>query len=205
MPAVSANHEHFRFPRIHRRPVQLLTIAVSNSYFINPTGPAVVWSPAVPGRISNCVARGNAEAAQAYFSSCNVSTTTAESEALHVLPNTFPLDGMGGEPGHVQLAEPQDDLLSGVVALSINSGETKLIAQGANEGSQADMMHLHLHMPPETFAISFALREVSLNYSKSTIHYASLTWFSCLILIADCECVSCMGDSRMACGSHTSS
>lgn len=139
--------------------MQSLVLHVSDSFFINPLGPGVVWTPAVPGRLQDCEARGEAMSTSAYFATC---VRKAEKHGFEVesistnIPDT-------GRPDPASL-------LASVVAVPVDDIPIDVGSGGST--SKAAMAHLHVHVPPEAIDIAVILKEVC-------GETCSLLWCSC--------------------------
>jgi hypothetical protein len=139
----------------HPGALQHLTLAVSGSYFINPTGAAVVWSPAVPGTLTRCTVRENASTSKPYLPSC-----TPGKEAgswAQAVP-----DFTQHVPSSLLVADGQD-LASGpsdsVVGMPPNAVPVTAPASKHTSG-KLTMAQLHIHVPPEAYQMVVAVEGV---------------------------------------------
>lgn len=125
----------------------MLALSVSDSFFINPHGPAVVWTPAVPGQLQNCEARGNASASAKFFASCDHLAGGRGLELSSINETAF--DRLNNNP---------ENILQLITAVPTDDSPVE-IAGAAGKGL-APMAHLHVHVPPEAYNIAVVLEEV---------------------------------------------
>jgi hypothetical protein len=62
--------------------LQGLTLNIADSHFASSAGPAVAWSPAVPGRLQGCNAVGRDAATKAFYPICDFSELAAGVDAV---------------------------------------------------------------------------------------------------------------------------
>eukprot|EP00892_Ulva_mutabilis_P000586 jgi/Ulvmu1/10528/UM064_0066.1 len=147
-----------------------LGLHVTNSFFINPLGPGVVWSPGVPGRLENCEARGEDLSIGAYFASC-VRKVEHEGFELQTLNTTASNIGQPG-PG---------SLLGNIMAVPVDDSPVDIISDGSR--SHPPMAHMHIHVPPEAVDMAVIVNEVQ----GSDKLWATLTWPAASSLWSDME------------------
>lgn len=127
--------------------VQVVALSVSDSFFINPLGPAVVWTPAVPGQLHNCEARGDVSATARVFAHCqHNSNRHGLASARSTATASVRLDA--GEPS----------LMEKIIGIPTDNSPVQV--RSSVEISSVPMVHLHVHIPPEAFSIAVLLQEV---------------------------------------------
>jgi hypothetical protein len=137
--------------------MQHLTLSVSDSIFINPVGAAVVWSPAIPGSITDCAVRGNRTAAEPFFPSCMPAKAAGEWQQAPV--NTTLLQVASASPIHD--SHSPGSLGKSVIALAANSEAVSGPPETSANSGQSPIAHLHLHVPSEAYFMSTVIQEVT--------------------------------------------
>lgn len=130
---------------------------MSDGIFINPAGAAVVWSPAVPGSITDSSVRGNRAEAEAYFPSCMPSNATGDWQQAPVnltllrdalAPDVHESDSSTEGPG------------GSVTAVAANSKAVTGPPDTFAGSGDAPIAHLHLHIPDEAYYMTTLIQQV---------------------------------------------
>lgn len=127
--------------------MQVLALSVSDSFFLNPLGPAVVWTPAVPGQLHNCEARANLSATARVFAHCQHISNGHGLALAHAAVTSA-----------VRSDADKPSLLESVIAIPTDNSPVQV--GSSVESSSVPMVHLHVHVPPEAFSIAVLLQEV---------------------------------------------
>lgn len=177
--------------------VQQLTLSVSDGIFVNPAGAAVVWSPAVPGSITDCSVRGNSAEAEAYYPSCVPSKTAGEWQQAPVN-----LTLLQDASDHVHEAESSTGSPSrGVIAAAVNSGAVSGPPDTLDGSEEAPIAHLQVHIPAEAYFMTTVIQEVSFHLlpaSPRSAHPSKFDSCSCCVGI---HCIANAGERVSRCAS----
>lgn len=138
--------------------LQQLTLSISDGIFINPAGAAVVWSPAVPGSITDSSVRGNSAEAEAYFPSCMPSKTAGEWQQAPV-NLTLLQDAL--DPAPHESDSSADSLSRSVTAVAANSEAVSGPPDASTGSEEAPIAQLHLHIPAEAYFMTTLIQEVA--------------------------------------------
>jgi hypothetical protein len=134
------------------RCVQGLTLSVQHSTFINSGGPAIAWSPAVPGSLVGCTATGQSDTTERFYSSCDFSHMTGNAPP-RMLPYSNATDDAAATAQGSSEGERVPVIRADMPPVTVKSRQF----QGSG-GVQ--VLHMHAYVPPEAFAIALTVSEV---------------------------------------------
>ena len=123
-----------------------------DSAFASERGPAVVWSPAVPGRLQACSTDGVAARSELYHSMCD-GVPIAGADVPPPLRN-FDAAAVADFPGLQAGFKGPSGLLQSVVAAGSGMDDVSAAVLAGTA------LRAHLHLPPEALATSVSVSRV---------------------------------------------
>jgi hypothetical protein len=149
--------------------MQGLTLVVSNSTFLSDRGPAVVWSPAIPGRLRNCKVQADPVVTESWFSLCD-GLPTAGSDVAPPIRN-FTAASVGNDPRMSAGFQGKRGLLADIHAAGSGMAAVDVVEAWGSE------LRLHAHLPPEAFAVNIAVQKVWLKMRRPVVFlYPPAIW-----------------------------
>ena len=148
--------------------MQGLTLAVQASTFMNSGGPAVVWSPAVPGRLVGCAVQGRPNVAERFYSSCDFSHMTGDTPP-RMLAYIAPVAAADSDARNAASSGTAGVELQGDAAIGADMPPVVVHSQ-RNSSNDTHAMRLSVYVPPEAFAIALTISEVRTKLSDAMMH-----------------------------------
>lgn len=166
--------------------LQGLTMLVAHSSFASGAGPAIAWSPAVPGRLQGCAANGNRALAEAFYPACAFQEVTGVAKAMPALANvSATLEDWLPDGVHVVDTKnvANDSAVDTIAILAPSMTWQSVQLAGSSKGTATALLNL----PPEVLAARITAEEVcsalaafNLSLSRERRSYARKQCFAFL-------------------------